>query len=130
MLLAIAGAFAIALPAAGSSTHDFKAEFQEDNGVVVGYGTVTTTLTITSAEPRPDGCLSATAERLVILDKDPSSTLSLALEGFICDPKVGGTWKIVSGTGVFAAATGSGSISGVLNRVGDIVHYRGTISFL
>ena len=90
---------ALMVPAAAASTESFKAEFQGARGLLHGYGRVTTTLEITGSSPGSNGCVDVTAVRVATLISDPESTLTFALEGFICDPLLGGTWSIVGGTG-------------------------------
>lgn len=128
----VAAALAVTVlmvPAAAASTETFKAQFQDGRGLLHTYGRVTTTLEITGFGPGTNGCEeSVTAVRVATLISDPSSTLTFALEGLLCNPLLGGTWSIVDGTGVFAGATGNGTISGVLNPVMDVVQYRGTIT--
>ena len=120
---------ALVVPAAAASTATFKAEFQGERGLIQGYGIVTTTLEITGSGPGTNGCEdSVTAVRVVTLSNDPSSTLTFALDGLICNPLLRGTWTIIDSTGIFTGATGTGTITGVLNPVMDVVQYRGTIT--
>ena len=137
-MFAALGAIAVALPAAAQSTQGFNAQFHDSSpcptsdfcgkGVVVGFGTVTTTLTVTSIVPGPGAnCVTATADRVASLDTD-GSTLLLAVTGTICDQKLAGTFTITGGTGTFAGATGGGTLTGVTTPTGDQVQYRGTIS--
>ena len=129
ILAAALAVTALLVPAAAASTATFKAQFQGERGLVQGYGIVTTTLEITGFGPGTNRCEdSVTAVRVVTLSSDPSSTLTFALEGLLCNPLVGGTWTIIDSTGVFAGATGTGTITGVLNPVMDVVQYRGTIT--
>jgi hypothetical protein len=141
--LAALAALAIALPASAESTQVFRAEFRDvetgcptgvdlcGKGVIQGFGTVTTTLTLTSFAPGPGAnCVTATADRVVTLDSDGTSTLLLAVAGTICGHTAEATFTITSGTGVFAGATGGGTLSGVIlpDPQGDAVQYLGTIT--
>ena len=128
ILAAALAVTALVVPAAAASTETFKAQFQGERGLVQGYGIVTTTLEITGSGVGSNGCEGVTAVRVVTLISDPSSTLTFALNGLLCDPLLGGTWTIVGGTGVFTRATGTGTIKGVLNPVMDVVQFRGTIT--
>jgi hypothetical protein len=141
VLVAAFGAVAMTQAASAQSTQAFRAEFHDGTsecpisvdlcgaGVVQGFGTAITTLTFTSAVPGPGAnCLTATADRAVALDSG-GSTLQLAVAGTICGQKIQGTFTIVDGTGMFAAASGGGTLTGVvLPHGGDTVQYRGTIT--
>jgi len=130
----------VALPAAAGSS-EFKAEVHDNlpcppgfdlcgKGVVQGFGTATTTLVFTGFGPGPDGCAVATADRVITLTGD-GSTLLLVLVGTICQQKLDGTYTITGGTGVFAGASGSGTLWGTGTGVpvpSDTVHFRGTIA--
>jgi hypothetical protein len=141
-LATLAVAVGVAAPTTGAATtQPFRAEFHDSptcpgvdicgKGIVHGFGTVTTTLVFTGVAPSPDGCLTATAERDLALDRD-GSTLRLALAGTICRHKVEGTFQIVGGTGAFAGATGGGTIRGVsiLGEPSDSVHFEGSLTLL
>jgi hypothetical protein len=129
MVAAALAVTALMVPAAAASTGTFKAQFQGDHGLIQGYGVVTTTIEITGFGPGSNDCPdSVTGIRVVTLRSDPSSTLTFALDGLLCDPLVAGTWTIVDGTGIFSGATGMGTITGVLNFRMDVVQYRGTIT--
>jgi len=120
---------AVASPVSAARTQEFRAELHDNlvcpgvdlcgKGELRGFGTARTTLTFTGFGPGPDNCVALTAERQLTLDSD-GSTLLLSLEGVLCPqgnsgghaPGVGsGTFTIVSGTGQFAGATGSGVLS-------------------
>jgi hypothetical protein len=140
LVVAVFG-FIAALPAAAQSTQTFKAELHDNlacptgfdfcgKGLVHGFGTATTTLNFTSAVPGPGDCLTGTANRTVTLDSD-GSTLLLAITGTICDQKLDASFTIISGTGVFAGATGSGTLDGTGTGVpvpSDTIHLRGTLT--
>jgi hypothetical protein len=106
---------------------EFKAELHDNlacppgfdfcgKGLVHGFGTATTTLNFTGAEPGPGDCLMATAVRTITLDSD-GSTLLISIAGTICDQKLSGTYAVISGTGAFAGATGSGTLDGTATGV-------------
>jgi hypothetical protein len=140
----LAVSFALAagtVPASAQTTQPFKAELHDNlacppgfdfcgKGLVHGFGTATTTLSFTGAVPGPGDCLTATADRTITLDSD-GSTLLMAIAGTICAQKLEGTYAIVSGTGVFAGATGDGTLKGTATGVplpSDTVHLRGVIT--
>jgi hypothetical protein len=139
LLLAMA-ALAVVLPASAQSTQDFKADFSEKSecpgfdlcgkGVVHGFGTATSALLFTSFEPGPGDCVSASADRTQTLESD-GSTLLISASGTVCDTRIAGTFTIVGGTGVFAGASGGGTLSGSTTNphiVSQAVHLRGTIT--
>lgn len=138
-ILAAFGAIVVALPASASSTQEFKAQFHDSDclpsfdfcgkGLVKGFGTVTTALTITSFVSGPGAnCVTVTADRVVTLDSDGSTLLLAVAPSPVCDQKFSGAFTMVGGTGVFAGATGGGTLSGVLIPNGSPAHYRGTIT--
>jgi hypothetical protein len=110
-----------------------------------GYGAATRTLAITGFTPGvPAGCDSVTALEHMVLDSD-GSTLDLALDAAICHPgssrdassspraqgdpfRATGTFAIVGGTGVFAGATGSGTLTSVGAGDAIVIHYSGTLA--
>jgi hypothetical protein len=140
VVLAAVGLIA-GVSSAGAQTQELKAELHDNlacpsgfdfcgKGLVHGFGTATTTLVFTGAEPGPDDCLTATAVRTITLDSD-GSTLLLAIAGTICRQKLDGTYTIIGGTGVFAGATGTGTLKGTATGVplpSDTVHLRGVIT--
>lgn len=81
-------------------------------GTVIGFGRVKSELAFGAAAAAAPGCLGAKGSRTVTLANDASSTLRLAVQGSVCGARAWGTFKIVSGTGVFAGAKGSGIIWG------------------
>ena len=141
LLLVGFGVIAGALPAAAQTTQPFKAELHDNlacppgfdfcgKGLVHGFGTATTTLNFTGAVPGPGDCLTATANRTITLDGD-GSTLLLSIAGTICRQKLDASFAIVGGTGVFAGASGSGTLTGTATGVplpSDTVHLRGSIT--
>jgi hypothetical protein len=142
LALVAAAALAVVLPASAAGTEEFKAHFHGSpsgcppgvdtcgKGVVKGFGTVTTSLTFTGAVPGPGAnCFTASADRVVTLDSD-GSMLLLALSGTICGNKVTGTFVVAGGAGVFAGATGGGTIVGtaIPGEPSDTVHFSGTIT--
>jgi hypothetical protein len=109
-----------------------------------GFGKATRTLAITGFTPGvPAGCNSVTAIEHMVLDSD-GSTLDLVLDAAICYPgasqdasdspraqgdpfQATGTFAIVGGTGVFAGATGSGTLTSVGAGDAIVIHYSGTL---
>jgi len=81
-------------------------------GTVIGFGRVKTELALGAAAAPAPGCLGGKGPRTVTLENDANSTLRLAVQGSACGTRAWGTFKIVSGTGVFAGAKGSGIIWG------------------
>jgi hypothetical protein len=139
VLLAVLGATVLALPASAQNT-EFKAEFSEKGacpgvdlcgkGVIHGFGTVTTTLVFTSFEPGPGDCATASADRTQTLDSD-GSTLLMSASGVVCGGRIEGTYTILGGTGVFAGASGSGTLWGSTTNphvVSQDIHLRGSIT--
>ena len=139
-LLAALVAFVGAVPASAQRTQDFKAEFSEvecpgadlcGKGVVHGFGTVTTALVFTGVAPGPGAnCISASADRTQTLDSD-GSTLLMTASGTVCGTKIDGTFSIVGGTGVFAGASGGGTLWGSTTNpkiFSQVAHFRGTIT--
>lgn len=88
-------------------------------GVIQGYGAVTTTLSF------------ATLERVFTHDSD-GSTLRLALVPTgATGMRLDGVWTIVSGTGVFAGASGAGELWATgtgAPELSDTAHYRGVLT--
>jgi len=109
-----------------------------------GFGAATRALAITGFTPGvPAGCDSVTAVEHMVLDSD-GSTLDLALDAALCYPgssrdssdspraqgdpfKATGTFAVVGGTGVFAGATGSGTLTSVGAGDAIVIHYSGTL---
>jgi len=130
-LLVTVGAVVAAVSAGAATTIDFKAEIHDNfrvcppgvdlcgKGIVHGFGTATGTFTFFPTE------------RVFILDSD-GSTLRIALVPTdLSPPTLAGTWTVIGGTGVFAGATGSGTIWATGTGVpvpSDTAHYRGTIT--
>ena len=138
LLLAMA-ALAVVVPASAQSTQDLKADFSEKSecpgfdlcgkGVVHGFGTATSGLVFTSFEPGPGDCVSASADRTQTLND--GSTVLITASGTVCDTRIAGTFTIVGGTGVFAGASGGGTLSGSTtnpNIVSQAVHLRGALT--
>jgi hypothetical protein len=81
-------------------------------GTVTGFGAVKSEVAFGPAASPAPGCFGARGTRTLTLNKDPNSTLRLAVQGAACGPRIWGTFKVVSGTGVFADARGSGVLWG------------------
>ena len=103
-------------------------------GVLTGFGPATTEVHATSIVPAGD-CLSVSGTRTITLT-DGSGSLAMTFSGTRCPLGRGGHaarvlfgWTIVSGTGAFAGATGSGS--GINTTAGaretQVVSMKGTI---
>jgi hypothetical protein len=117
----------VAAASAAPQARSFDAHFTDracgtgklcGTGTVTGFGTVKSELAFgpAAAAPAP-GCFGATGTRTLTLAKGPTSTLRLAVQGAACGPRAWGTFKIVSGTGTFATAKGSGVIWGAPNSL-------------
>ena len=72
--------------------------------------------------PQP-GCETYKGTRTVTLDESSDSTLRFAIQGPAFGARAWGTFRIVSGTGAFSNASGSGVIWGEPL----LVHYYGVI---
>jgi hypothetical protein len=142
LLTVLAALVAAVAPTTGAATtQPFRAELHEadacapgidlcGNGVVHGFGQASTTLAFTSVAPGPgDTCVTGTADRAIVLDRD-GSTLQLAIAGTICRQKIEGTYEVVGGTGVFVGAAGGGTVRGVAipGEPGGTVHVVGTLA--
>jgi hypothetical protein len=93
-------------------------------GVISGYGPVTSSTVFTGFAPGPEpGCVTFKGTRTATLVKDKRSTLRFAIRGPACKQRAWGTFKVVSGTGAFSNAGGSGVIWGTPM----LVHYYGVI---
>lgn len=110
-----------------------------------GFGKATRTLAITGFAPGvPEGCNSLTAVERLVLDAD-GSTLELALEAALCNPGASaaaphtprsqgdpftatGTYVVLGGTGVFAGATGGGTLTALGAGDAIVIHYDGTLA--
>ena len=142
LLAVLAALVAVAAPAGGAATTEpFRAELHEADvcgpgidlcgtGVVHSFGTATTTLAFTSFAPGPgETCVTGTADRAIVLDRD-GSTLQLEIAGTICRQKIDGTYEVVGGTGAFAGASGGGTVRGIAipGVPGGTVHLVGTLA--
>jgi hypothetical protein len=146
LLVAIAGVLVVVggFASTASSTlrpgvHAFEARFQDapcrgggfcGTGTLTGFGAVKTHLVLGRAFPGPaKGCLDATGTRWLTPTSDAKSTLRLSVTGGVCAQHVWGTFKVASGSGVFAGATGSGVIIGTLTRTSrESLRYSGVIT--
>jgi hypothetical protein len=111
----------VAAASAASQARTFDAHFNDracgtgklcGTGVVTGFGAVTSELTFGPAASPAPGCFGAKGTRALTLAKDAASTLRLAVQGAVCGSRSWGTFKVVSGTGAFVTAKGSGVIWG------------------
>lgn len=99
-------------------------------GTLAGFGKIKTEILFgRPGAPPATGCLGATATRSMTLASDPASTLQLSVKGAACGARAWGTFKIASGSGVFARAKGSGVILGILTKAGgESLRYTGVIT--
>ena len=116
--------------------------FQCGKGTVVGFGDATSTVDLTSVSEIPGtSCFPATVDETITLTRD-GSTLRLEENGTACFPgnslhavpfpfpfDAEGTFTVGHGTGVFQAATGSGTWECTM-LAGDQQHctYSGTLT--
>src|SRR5262249_26194320 len=140
----VLGVFAgAALPAGAAPPTAFYAQFQDrdcathflcGSGLVEGYGQVTTTLDVTSADFDPaTGCLiNIIGVRDVQLVGDPSSTLTLHLfDGLLCKNKASAMFTISAATGAFAGlavSPGTVRVTAIPGIPGDCTQYRATLA--
>jgi hypothetical protein len=116
----------VAAASAAPLSRSFDAHFNDHacgagklcgTGNVTGFGAVNSELAFgTAASPAP-GCFGAKGTRSLTLAKDAASTMRLAVQGAVCGPRSWGTFRVISGTGEFAAAKGSGVIWGAPNSL-------------
>jgi hypothetical protein len=113
----------LAAPATGAThVRPFEAQFSDrtcgqekfcGTGTVAGFGRVTSELVLGSQGAGPAaGCFAGKGTRTLTLASDAGSALRLAVQGAVCGARSWGTFKVVSGTGAFAGAAGSGVIWG------------------
>ena len=126
-LAALGGFPSVASPAMRPGVHAFEAQFRDapicgggrfcGTGTLAGFGAVKTRLALgpTFAGPAA-GCLGVAGTRMLTLASDAKSTLRLSVKGAACGSRTWGTFKVASGSGVFARATGSGVIIGTLSK--------------
>jgi hypothetical protein len=94
------------------------------NGVIDPFGPVTTITVFFRPRPGPEpGCYTYKGTRTATLAKNRRSTLRFAIQGPACGAHAWGTFRIVSGTGKFSNAGGSGIVWGAPS----VVHYYGVI---
>jgi hypothetical protein len=116
----------VAATSAASQARTFDAHFKDrpcgtgklcGTGMVTGFGAVNSELTFGPATSPAPGCFGAKGTRVLTLANDAASTLRLAVQGAVCGSRSWGTFKVVSGTGAFASAKGSGVIWGAPNSL-------------
>lgn len=119
--------------------HAFEAHLQDapcgkstfcGSGKLTGFGTVKTRVALRPSVAPPDpGCVGAVGTRRLTLASDRRNTLRLAVKGAACGSRSWGTFKVSSGSGVFAGATGSGVIIGSFTKSGhEHLHYSGVLT--
>ncbi len=96
-------------------------------GVIDHYGPVTTITVFPGPTPGLEpGCLAIKGTQTATLAKNRRDTLRFAIQASACGPRTSwGTFRIVSGTGTFADASGSGVIWGAPPP--GLVHYYGVM---
>lgn len=133
----ITAGFLVTAASAATQTESFTAVFHDrpcgarlcGTGVIDHYGPVTTITVLSGPMLGPEpGCVFVKGTRTATLAKNRRSTLRFAIQGVACFPPASttnawGTFRIVSGTGTFSNASGSGVIWGT--RL--LVHYYGVI---
>jgi hypothetical protein len=118
----IAAGLLVTAASAATGTEPFSAVFHlrpcsarcASTGVIDHYGPATSIAVISppTAGPEP-GCLAIKGTSTATLVKNRRSTLRFAFQESTCGPhNLWGTFRIVSGTGAFANASGSGVIWG------------------
>ena len=117
---------------AATQTESFTAVFFDrpcgarlcGNGVIDPYGPVTTITVFSQPTPGPEpGCNTYKGTRTATLAKNRRSTIRFAIQGPACGAHAWGTFRIVSGTGTFSNASGSGVVWGTP----AVAHYYGVI---
>jgi hypothetical protein len=87
-------------------------------------GRVTTITVFSRPTPGPEpGCNTYKGTRTATLAKNRHSTIRFAIQGPACGAHAWGTFRIISGTGTFSNARGSGIIWGTPS----VLHYYGVI---
>lgn len=126
-------------PAITPGVHIFEAHLQDSpcgnnafcgTGRLTGFGRVKTrTVFQIVGTAAAAGCLAMLGTRTLTLRSEPKSTLRLAVKGALCGSRGWGTFKVSSGRGAFARATGSGVILGTLSATRlEHLHYSGVLT--
>jgi hypothetical protein len=121
--------------------HAFEAHLQDapcgkntfcGSGKLTGFGTVKTRLALRRfVAPPAAGCLGVVGTRRLTLASDRKNALRLAVKGALCGSRSWGTFKVSSGSGVFAGATGSGVILGSLTKTNhEHLRYSGVLTLV
>jgi hypothetical protein len=121
------------------TVHVFEAHLQDapcdgstwcGAGKLTGFGRVKTRAAFRPVDAPPaTGCLAVAGTRRLTLASDRKSTLRLAVKGAVCGSRSWGTFKVSSGSGVFAGATGSGVILGSFTQTRhEYLHYSGVLT--
>jgi hypothetical protein len=99
------------------------------SGKLTGFGTVKTRLALRAFVAPAAGCVGGVGTRTLTLASDRKNTLRLAVKGAACGSRRWGTFKVYSGSGVFAGATGSGVILGSFTKTGhEHLRYSGVLT--
>ncbi len=114
----IAAGLLVTAASAATRTEPFTAVFHlrpcsvrcNATGVIDHYGPVTSIAVISPPTPGPEpGCLTVKGTSTATLVENRRSTLRFAFQNSTCGAhNLWGTFRIVSGTGTFANASGSG----------------------
>ena len=134
---ALTGLIASTALAITPGVHAFNADLQDGpcrhaycgSGELTGFGRVKTSVVLRLFAGRPKRCFTVVGTRRLTLANDRKSTLRLALKGKWCGRLIRGTFKVTSGSGLFAGATGSGVVTGSTTKTGrEHVHFSGTLT--
>ena len=141
VVIVLGGFASTASSAMRPGVHAFEARFHDapcrgggycGTGTLKGFGAVKTHLVLGPGFPGPaKDCLGVTGTRRLTPTSDAKSTLRLSVRGAVCGSHLWGTFKVASGSGVFAGARGSGVIIGTLTKTGhesESLRYRGVIT--
>jgi hypothetical protein len=122
------------------TVHVFEAHLQESpcgsntlcgTGKLTGFGRFKTreTFRFVGAPPAA-GCATGVGTRTLTLARERKSILRLTVNGALCVSlqRGWGTFKVSSGRGAFAGATGSGVILDSLTAAGGSLHLSGVLT--
>jgi hypothetical protein len=139
-LAALGGFPSVASPALRPGMHAFEAQLRDapicgggrfcGTGTLAGFGAVKTQLALGPFFAGPGaGCVGVVGTRMLTLASDAKSTLRLSVKGAARGSRTWGTFKVASGSGVFARTTGSGVIIGTLSKTRrESLRYSGVLT--